>query len=125
MLNGFTLSPLLAAVVLGAYALIIIYALIAPRRGPDPQRGVAVGCLLIVLAALLAVGALLAVAVRLKWGMAGSRDLRRLSLLDRDRYHRNYYQSLRQDQATSVNAVKMKHRIECLLPHYPFAAFGD
>jgi hypothetical protein len=68
MLNGFTLSPLLAAVVLGAYALLIIYALIAPSRGPDPQRGVAAGCLVIVLVVLLATGALLAVAVRLKWG---------------------------------------------------------
>jgi peptidoglycan biosynthesis protein MviN/MurJ (putative lipid II flippase) len=67
MLNGFTLSPLPAAVVLGVYAVIIVYALIAPSRGPDPQRGVAVGCLLIVLAALLAAGALLATAVRMKW----------------------------------------------------------
>lgn len=54
----------IAAVLLGAYALGILYALCAPARQPDPQRGVAQGCLGLALVALAAVGLLLGLAAR-------------------------------------------------------------
>jgi hypothetical protein len=49
-----------AGVLLAAYALGVLYALNAPARQPDPQRGQAVGCLTIVLLGLLGLGAMLA-----------------------------------------------------------------
>ena len=60
-----SLSVWFAGVVLGVYALLILYALIAPARQPDPQRGVAIGCLSLVLVGLIGVGALLAAGVLL------------------------------------------------------------
>jgi len=61
------MAPTLAivsGVLLGLYALGIGYALCAPARQPDPQRGVAQGCLGLVLVALAGVGLLLGLAVR-------------------------------------------------------------
>jgi hypothetical protein len=60
-----SLPPWFAGVVLGVYALLILYALFAPARQPDPQRGVAVGCLCLVLVALLGAVALLVVGITL------------------------------------------------------------
>lgn len=52
-----------AGVLLVLYLLGIVYALLAPAKGPDPQRGQAVGCLMIVAIGLVLIGALLGVAV--------------------------------------------------------------
>ena len=52
-----------AGVLLAAYAVGIVYAMTAPVKQHDPQRGQAVGCLMIVLAGLLALGATLAAGV--------------------------------------------------------------
>lgn len=52
-----------AGVLLGVYILGIVYALTRTPRRPDPQRGQAVGCLMIVVAALLVLEAALAVGV--------------------------------------------------------------
>jgi hypothetical protein len=60
-----SLSPWLAGVVLGVYALLTLYALVAPARQPDPQRGVAIRCLSFVLVGLLGVAALLAAGILL------------------------------------------------------------
>ena len=48
-------------ILLGLYLAGIVYALLAPVRQPDPQRGQAVGCLMIVAAGIALLGALLAV----------------------------------------------------------------
>ena len=52
-----------AGILLAVYALGILAALRAPVKQHDPQRGQAVGCLMIVLVGLLGLGALLAVGV--------------------------------------------------------------
>jgi hypothetical protein len=52
-----------AGVLLVAYAVGILYALTAPVKQHDPQRGQAVGCLMIVLAGLLTLGVILAAGV--------------------------------------------------------------
>lgn len=52
-----------AGVLLTLYFLGIVYALLAPRRGPDPQRGQAIGCLMIVAGGLVLVGVALGVGV--------------------------------------------------------------
>lgn len=54
---------IVAGVLLGVYLLGIVYALLAPTKGPDPQRGQAVGCLMIVAMGLVGIGALLGAAV--------------------------------------------------------------
>jgi len=43
---------LVAAVLFGCYLLGILYALKAPAKQPDPQRGQAIGCLMIVAAGI-------------------------------------------------------------------------
>lgn len=50
----------IAAVLLGIYLVALVVALVLPARGPDPQRGVAQGCLLFVALGLIALGGLLA-----------------------------------------------------------------
>jgi len=57
------LIPIVAGVLLTLYFLGIVYALLAPTRGPDPQRGQAVGCLVIVAGGLLLLGVLLGLGV--------------------------------------------------------------
>jgi hypothetical protein len=57
-----------AGILLAAYAVGILCALTAPVKQHDPQRGQAVGCLMIVLAGLLVLGASLAAGVY--WGVA-------------------------------------------------------
>lgn len=55
-------QALLTYGLIGLYILVLLYAVLAPKRQPDPQRGVAVGCLsivigfLVVLAGLFALG---------------------------------------------------------------------
>ena len=48
-------------ILLGLYLAGIVYALLAPVRQHDPQRGQAVGCLMIVAGGIALLGALLAV----------------------------------------------------------------
>lgn len=64
---NFTLSPVVALLVLAAYALVVVVVLVAPDRKPDPQRGMAIGCLGILLAALVATGATLGLAICQEW----------------------------------------------------------
>ena len=52
-----------AGVLLGAYVLFILGVLITPQRQHDPQRGQAIGCLMIVLACLVTLGLVLAAGV--------------------------------------------------------------
>jgi MFS family permease len=52
-----------AGVLLAVYALGILVALSRKPRQPDPQRGQAIGCLMIVVFALVGLGAVLAAAV--------------------------------------------------------------
>lgn len=54
---------IVAGVLLGAYLLVIVYVILAPPKGPDPQRGQAVGCLMIVALGLVGLGALLGAGV--------------------------------------------------------------
>jgi hypothetical protein len=56
-----------AGVLLGAYALFILGVLVSPQRQHDPQRGQALGCLMIVLACLVTLGLVLAAGVY--WGI--------------------------------------------------------
>jgi len=58
-----TTLQIITAALLGVYVLVAVYALLAPTRGPDPQRGVGQGCMLFVILGLLAMGGLLALAV--------------------------------------------------------------
>ena len=52
-----------AGILLGVYVCGIVYALALPAKQHDPQRGQAIGCLMIVVLSLLGVGGLLAVGV--------------------------------------------------------------
>lgn len=52
-----------AAVLLSLYLTGLAYALLSPTRGPDPQRGQAIGCLMLVGMGVLLLGAVLAVGV--------------------------------------------------------------
>lgn len=54
---------MIAAVLLTLYLGVLLYALVAPSKEQDPQRGVAVGCLSMVVAAVVGVGAVLVVGV--------------------------------------------------------------
>ncbi|MBA4187999.1 MAG: hypothetical protein C0467_08265 [Planctomycetaceae bacterium] len=60
---------ILAGVLLALYLMGIVYALLAPSRGHDPQRGQAVGCLMIVAAGVTLLGAALGIGVAfdLEW----------------------------------------------------------
>lgn len=58
-----TVMDTITAVLLAAYLVGVVYALMAPARQPDPQRGVAQGCLGMVVLALIAMTGLLAAAV--------------------------------------------------------------
>jgi len=53
---------LTATILLAAYTVAIVVVLLKPARQPDPQRGQAVGCLMIVVVGLLALGGALALA---------------------------------------------------------------
>ncbi len=60
------------AIVAGALLVLylggIVFALLAPAKGHDPQRGQAVGCLMIVALGLVGLGVLLGVAVAFEIG---------------------------------------------------------
>lgn len=56
-----------AGVLLAAYFALLVYALLVPSRGHDPQRGQAVGCLMIVAGAIALLGGVLGLAVALDW----------------------------------------------------------
>ncbi|HEX8913772.1 MAG TPA: hypothetical protein VF796_15535 [Humisphaera sp.] len=53
---------LTAAILLAAYTVSIVVVLLKPSRQHDPQRGQAVGCLMIVVIGLVALGGVLALA---------------------------------------------------------------
>ncbi|MBM3982471.1 MAG: hypothetical protein FJ304_19815 [Planctomycetes bacterium] len=58
-----------AGALLALYLLGIVFALLAPPKQHDPQRGQAVGCLMLVALVLIGLGALLAagVAFEIEW----------------------------------------------------------
>lgn len=55
--------------ILGTFALVAVYAINAPPRQPDPQRGMAVGCLLFLLLVdiLVAIAFTIGILVRVRW----------------------------------------------------------
>ncbi len=54
-------QAIIAAVLLGAYMLGIIYALVVPPKRRDPHDGMARGCLMFVIMGMLALGGMLAI----------------------------------------------------------------
>jgi len=56
----------IAGILLGVYIAIMLYGLASPRTQADPQRGQAVGCIMIVVGALLLLGVLLLVGWHLR-----------------------------------------------------------
>jgi hypothetical protein len=56
-----------AGILLTLYLVGILFALLAPTRQHDPQRGVAVGCLMIVAGAILVLGLALGLGVFFDW----------------------------------------------------------
>jgi hypothetical protein len=50
----------IAGILLAIYVAIMLYGLASPRTQADPQRGQAVGCIMIMVAGLLLLGVLLA-----------------------------------------------------------------